>query len=142
MTAPPLQAVVAAVAQHLHDAGVAYWPGPTGTYPKRMPRPPAYAKRLQADPQTALAVNAYQLDDNPDPGQAVATVWVQVRARAPMDADPLADAARQALHGQHNTVWAGVRVARCTHESTAQLGADPASGLDERTDNYRIEVTR
>ena len=134
-----MRSVIDAVATRLDTAGVGYWPGPTGTYPTTLPRTPVYAKRFPATPPEAFSVSVYSLDLTPDPDDPTEVFRVQVRSRAPYDADPHADEALQALHGQHNAVWAGVRVERCRHLSTAQLGADTA-GLDERTDNYELEV--
>ena len=74
------------------------------------------------------------------PGSNVTVARVQVRVRAPYDADPLADAALAALHGAHHETWGGLRVARCAHLSALQLGADQ-SGLDERSDNYELHIT-
>lgn len=136
----PLRSVIDAVCTRLDTAGVAYWPGPDGSYPKTPPRRPAFAKRLPATPPEALAVATYGLDLQPDPQDPSEVFRVQVRSRAPYDADPPADQALAALHGQHHQVWAGIRVQRCRHLSTAQLGADPSTGLDERTDNYELEV--
>lgn len=136
----PLRSVIDAVCTRLDAAGVAYWPGPDGTYPKTPPRTSAFAKRLPATPAQALAVTAYDVELTPDPEDTVEVFRVQVRSRAPYDADPTADAALAILHGQHHQEWAGIRVQRCRHLSTAQLGADPSTGLDERTDNYELEV--
>ena len=135
-----MRSVIDAVATRLNDAEVGYWPGPTGTYPTTLPRTPVYAKRLPATPPEALAVNVYGQDLQPDPTDPTEVFRGQVRSRAPYDADPPADQALAALHGQHHQVWAGIRVQRCRHLSTAQLGADPSTGLDERTDNYELEV--
>lgn len=136
-----LQDVTVAVMTRLHDREVAWWPGSLdGAYPKQPPRTPVFAKRLPATPPEALAVATYGLDLQPDPQDPSEVFRIQVRSRAPYDADPPADQALAALHGQHHQVWAGIRVQRCRHLSTAQLGADPSTGLDERTDNYEIEV--
>lgn len=138
---PTMRAITRAVCERLAQAGVAYWPGEDGDYtrPPGGP-PPVYAKRLQTTPETALAVAAYQIDPPITPGDNVTVARVQVRARAPYDADPLADAALTALHGAHHQKWGGLRVARCAHLSAVQLGADQA-GLDERTDNYELHIT-
>lgn len=136
-----LQTIVVAVMTRLSDSGVAWWPGSIdGAYPTTPPRTPVYAKRIPASSPEALAVSVYQLDLQPDPEDPTEVFRVQVRTRAPFDADPTADEALAALHGAHRQQWAGVRIERCRHLSTAELGADPATSLDERTDNYELEV--
>ena len=139
-TPPTMRAITRAVCERLAQAGAAYWPGEDGAYTLTPGgAPPVYAKRLQATPDTALAVATYQIDPPIDPGDPVTVVRVQVRARAPYDADPLADTALAALHGAHHQEWGGLHVARCAHLSALQLGADQA-GLDERTDNYELHI--
>lgn len=138
---PTMRAVTRAVCERLNRAGVAYWPGEDGAYTLTPGGPPpVYAKRLQATPETAFAVTAYQIAPPITPDSNVTVARVQVRVRAPYDADPLADAALAALHGVHHQMWGGLRVARCAHLSALQLGADQ-SGLDERSDNYELHIT-
>lgn len=142
MTTPlvPLALVVDAVCQHLHNLKVGYWPGSTGTYPKTTSQPPIYVKRLPSAPVAAYAVTAYNLElDAYDPRKQ--TVRIQIRSRNPFDADQLADRAVQAMHAVHHQTWGPVTIHRCKHLYAAQLGADPATRLDERTDNYELEVT-
>lgn len=138
---PTMRDITRAVCERLAQAGVAYWPGEDSAYTLTPGGPPpVYAKRLQATPETALAVATYQIDPPITPGINVTVARVQVRVRAPYDADPLADAALAALHGAHHQTWGGLRVARCAHLSALQLGADQ-SGLDERSDNYELHIT-
>lgn len=134
-----LRTVINAVATRLHDTGVGYWPGPEGTYPDTPQARSIYAKRLPPKPAEAYAVTAYGLTTTPDPDVTSYTVRVQVRSRAPYDADPMGDDALNSLHGLHHQEWAGLHVDRCQHLSTAQLGADSA-GLDERTDNFELTI--
>lgn len=137
---PTMRDIIHAIATRLHETGVGYWPGPTGTYPQKLAIPPIFAKRLPPTPGRAIAINTYGTDLNPNPDMAsILTVRIQVRSRAPMDADPTGDNAITALHGQHHQEWAGLIVDRCRHLSTAQLGADSA-GLDERADNFEITI--
>lgn len=131
--------IIDAVCWQLNDQKVGFWPGANAPYPKKPPLPPVYAKRLQATSGSCLAVSVYDYSA-PQPGSATITARVQIRTRAPYTADPLADQALNALHGAHHQEWHGLRVERCIHTSTAQLGIDEA-GLDERTDNYEITTT-
>lgn len=135
---PTMRQVIDAVGTRLMGAGVGYWPGPAGTYPTNAGRP-IFAKRLRPKPDTAIAVTTYGTDLDPNPDLPTIRVRVQVRTRAPLDADPIGDQIIQALHGQHHQEWAGLPVNRCIHLSTAQLGANQA-GLDERTDNFELTI--
>ncbi|RTE47892.1 hypothetical protein [Actinobaculum sp. 352] len=133
--------VIDAVATRLATAHIAAWDGPDRPLPDNG-LPPVFVKRLQATPDTAFAVNVYNMTLSPDPSLPGQVAYVQIRTRAPYDADPLADMAAAALHGVHAESWTGtVRVGRCRHLSTAQLGADPDTLLDERTDNYEIHLS-
>lgn len=142
MAGPEMTAtdIINAIGTHLSNQKVAYWPGLTGTYPKTSPIPPVFAKRLPPTPVTAFAINVYHITP-PAPDETVWRYRVQIRSRAPLNADANADKALNVLHAIHNQTWGGVHVARVLHESTAQLGADPSTGVDERTDNYLLEVT-
>lgn len=135
----PLALVVDAVASRIDQAGLGYW-NPAGAYPAAPERPPVYGKRFPPKaPQTAVSVNAYSIQVSPDPHQPVETIRVQVRTRKPGTADPLADSILTLLHGKHHEQWGALRVQRCRHLSTAQLGVDTAD-LDERTDNFELEI--
>ena len=127
-----------AIGNHLTQAGVVYWPGQTQEYTNPGTQPPLYAKRLPETPQTCAAINAYSLTIPANTNTPGMVIRFQVRSRAPQDADPLADSILNALHGAHHQEWDGLSVGRITHLSTAQLGADPQTGLDERTDNYEL----
>ena len=135
----PILLVIDAVAACLDDAGIGYW-NPTGTYPAQPEKPPVYGKRLPAkSPSTAVAVNVYGVEVSPDPNQPVETFRIQIRTRKAGVADDLADTILSRLHGSHHEKWGALTIQRCRHTSTAQLGLDTA-GLDERTDNYQLEV--
>lgn len=133
--------IIHATAAQLHNHTIGYWPGPDGTYPTHPHAPPIYAKHLPPTPDTCIAITTYalNLEINPDLGRTF-TIRIQVRVRAPQDADPIADQILTVLHGQHRQEWEGLYVERCRHLSTAQLGTNPG-GLDERTDNFELTIT-
>lgn len=128
--------VIDAVCMHLAEAGIFYYPGGSVEYKPSASQVPVTAKRLPAKWDTAAAVNVYS-QDLPLPGSDTITVNVQVHVRASPTADVLADRAVEALHGVHAAQWGSLRVDRCAHLSTAQLGADD-KGLDHRTDNFQL----
>lgn len=128
--------VIDAVCSHLAEAGVFYYPGGNVEYKPEAGRVPVTAKRLPAKWDTAAAVNVYS-QDLPLPGSDTVTVNLQLHVRASPTADILADRAVEALHGVHAAQWGSLRVDRCVHLSTAQLGADE-KGLDHRTDNFQL----
>lgn len=128
--------VIDAVCQHLAQAGVFYYPGATAAYKPGAGQVPVTAKRLPAPWDAAAAVNVYS-QALPLPGSDTVTVNVQLHVRASPTADILADRAVEALHGVHAATWGSLRVDRCVHLSTAQLGADE-KGLDHRTDNFQL----
>ena len=128
--------VIDAVCQHLSQAGIFYYPGATATYKPEAGQVPVTAKRLPAPWDTAAAVSVYS-QALPLPGSDTVTVNVQLHVRASPTADILADRAVEALHGVHAARWGSLRVDRCMHLSTAQLGADE-KGLDHRTDNFQL----
>lgn len=128
--------VIDAVCQHLSQAGIFYYPGATATYKPSAGRVPVTAKRLPAPWDTAAAVNVYS-QELPLPGSDTVMVSFQVHVRASPTADILADRAVEALHGVHAATWGALRVDRCIHLTTAQLGAD-GKGLDHRTDNFQL----
>ena len=115
--------VIDAVCQHLSQAGIFYYPGATATYKPEAGQVPVTAKRLPAPWDTAAAVNVYSQE--------------LLHVRASPTADILADRAVEALHGVHAAQWGALRVDRCVHLHTAQLGADE-KGLDHRTDNFQL----
>lgn len=131
-----LAEVIDAVCSHLSQAGIFYYPGATATYKPGAGQVPVMAKRLPAKWDTAAAVNVYS-QELPLPGSDTITVNVQLHVRASPTADILADRAVEALHGVHAATWGSLRVDRCVHLSTAQLGADE-KGLDHRTDNFQL----
>lgn len=128
--------VIDAVCMHLAEAGIFYYPGGSVEYKPSASQVPVTAKRLPAKWDTAAAVNVYS-QDLPLPGSDTITVNVQVHVRASPTADVLADRAVEALHGVHAAQWGSLRVDRCAHLSTAQLGADEKD-LDHRTDNFQL----
>lgn len=139
----PLKLVIDAVASTTDQAGLGFW-NPHGTYPNNPNVPPIYAKRFPPKaPDNALTINAYGIQVSPDPNQPVETIRVQVRSRAKNTAslvvDDIADPILTLLHGAHHQKWGALTIQRCQHLSTAQLGVD-AAGLDERTDNYQLEI--
>ena len=135
----PIALILDAVASRIDAAGLGYW-NPTGAYPALPERPPVYGKRFPPKaPQTAVSVNVYGIHVSPDPNLDVEVFRLQVRTRAPINADPLADRILTLLHGKHHEQWGALKIQRCQHLSTAQLGVDTES-LDERTDNYQVEV--
>ena len=101
--------VIDAVCSHLAEVGIFYYPGATATYSQELPLP----------------------------GSDTVMVNVQLHVRASPTADILADRAVEALHGVHAAQWGALRVDRCVHLHTAQLGADE-KGLDHRTDNFQL----
>ena len=131
--------VLGAVGARIDEVGAGFWQ-PSGAYPQTPPRPPVYGKRFPVDaPDTAISLNVYGVEVGVDPKQPTRKYRVQVRCRAPLVADPLADTIMGFLHGAVRETWGEVRVQLCHHVSTAQMGVDENS-LDERTDNYEIEV--
>ena len=128
--------VIDAVCTHLAEAGVFYYPGGNVEYKPEAGQVPVTAKRLPAKWDTAAAVNVYGLA-LPLPGSDTVMVNVQLHVRASPTADILADRAVEALHGVHAATWGSLRVDRCLHLHTAQLGADE-KGLDPRTDNFQL----
>lgn len=128
--------VIDAVCTRLSQAGIFYYPGATATYKPGAGQAPVTAKRLPAPWDTAAAVNVYS-QALPLPGSDTVTVNVQLHVRASPTADILADRAVEALHGVHAAQWGSLRVDRCVHLHTAQLGADE-KGLDHRTDNFQL----
>lgn len=128
--------VIDSVCSHLSQAGVFYYPGATATYKPSAGQVPVTAKRLPAPWDTAAAVNVYGLA-LPLPGSDTVMVSFQVHVRASPTADVLADRAVEALHGVHAAQWGTLRVDRCVHLHTAQLGADEKD-LDHRTDNFQL----
>ena len=131
-----LAEVIDAVCMHLSEAGIFYYPGGNVEYKPSASQVPVTAKRLPAKWDTAAAVNVYS-QDLPLPGSDTITVNLQVHVRASPTADILADRAVEALHGVHAAQWGSLRVDRCAHLSTAQLGADEKD-LDHRTDNFQL----
>ena len=117
-----LAEVIDAVCTHLAEAGIFYYPGRNVEYKPEAGRVPVTAKRLPAKWDTAAAVNVYS-QALPLPGSDTVTVNVQLHVRA----SPTADAAQ----------WGSLRVDRCVHLHTAQIGADE-KGLDHRTDNFQL----
>lgn len=135
----PLAMAVDAVASRIDTAGLGYW-NPNSAYPPAPERTPIYGKRFPPKaPDTAIAINCYSIEMNPDPGQPVERIRVQVRSRAKGNADDVGDPILTLLHGKHHEQWGALIVQRCRHLSTAQLGVD-SQGLDERTDNYELEI--
>ena len=128
--------VIDAVCTRLSQAGIFYYPGATATYKPGAGQVPVTAKRLPAPWDTAAAVNVYS-QELPLPGSDTVMVSFQVHVRASPTADILADRAVEALHGVHAATWGALRVDRCIHLTTAQLGAD-GKGLDHRTDNFQL----
>lgn len=131
-----LAEVIDAVCQRLSQAGVFYYPGATAAYKPGAGQVPVTAKRLPAPWDTAAAVNVYS-QELPLPGSDTVMVSFQVHVRDSPTADILADRAVEALHGVHAAQWGSLRVDRCVHLHTAQLGADE-KGLDHRTDNFQL----
>ena len=131
-----LAEVIDAVCTHLAEAGIFYYPGRNVEYKPEAGRVPVTAKRLPAKWDTAAAVNVYS-QALPLPGSDTVTVNVQLHVRASPTADILADRAVEALHGVHAAQWGSLRVDRCVHLHTAQIGADE-KGLDHRTDNFQL----
>ena len=131
-----LAEVIDAVCQHLSQAGIFYYPGGNVEYKPEAGQVPVTAKRLPAPWDTAAAVNVYGLS-LPLPGSDTVMVNLQLHVRASPTADILADRAVEALHGVHASQWGSLRIDRCAHLSTAQLGADE-KGLDHRTDNFQL----
>ena len=128
-----------AVGARLNSTGVAYW-NPTDAYPEVLAVPPAFRKRFPPRaPATALLITAYDLDVSVDPNQPLRAYRLQIRSRAPFDANPLADDALEVLHGFHHQVWGNLNIQRCRHYSSSQLGAD-SQGNDERSDNYILDI--
>lgn len=128
--------VIDAVCMRLAEAGIFYYPGGNIEYKPIAGQVPVTAKRLPAKWDTAAAVNVYS-QELPLPGSDTVMVNVQLHVRASPTADILADQAVEALHGTHAAQWGSLRMDRCVHLSTAQLGADE-KGLDHRTDNFQL----
>ena len=140
------------LAQHLEDAGVGNW-DPDGTYTTDTVG--IYLKALpgtETDPDTALALTAYGVDDTPtwdedtDGGRAV-TIGVQVRARGTRDprvVDDLTDATYRALHNATGLTLGTdtpLPVALIWRVSLADLGPDD-EGRWETTQNFYAHTTR
>lgn len=131
-----LAEVIDAVCMRLAEVGIFYYPGGNIEYKPEAGRVPVMAKRLPAKWDTAAAVNVYGLA-LPLPGSDTVMVNLQLHVRASPTADILADRAVEALHGVHAAQWGSLRVDRCAHLHTAQLGVDE-KGLDHRTDNFQL----
>ena len=128
------------IAQRLADTDVAYF-NPTGNYPTTTSRPPIFLKRFPAHaPHKALSVIVYADEESLNPADDVRILHFQVKARAPYDADPLADQAKAALTAIQ-THWGDLYVSSCIRTSFAQLGADQ-DNVDMRSDNYQLITTR
>lgn len=140
------------LAQHLEDASVGNW-DPEGTYSPDTVG--IYLKALpgtETDPDTALALAAYGVDDTPgwddhaDGGRAV-TVGVQVRVRGTRDprvVDDLTDAVYRALHNTPGLVLGDdtpVPVALIWRVSLAELGPDD-EGRWETASNFYARLDR
>lgn len=133
-------AVAVGVAEHLAAHTGITW-RPDGAYTPT--ETAATIKAVPATPDRVVAITVYDVDDDPDPRQVVATFAVQLRFRAPGRPDAVDDLAQEAfevMHGKHHTTFGQVPIGRCARQSVAPIGPD-ANGRHERTDNYRI-VTR
>lgn len=128
------------VAQHLEDAGIGTW----STTTAYVSTDTAVAlKALPTTPDRAIAVSVIADLEVYSP-QIVLRVQITTRESAdkPSDAvDDLADDVIAVMHGVRNAWWGALWVSRCSHFSTAPLGADEA-GRQERSDNFRIITTR
>lgn len=95
-------------------------------------------KHLPTEPDTAVAVNVYDMGDHV--GVARTEVMVQLRFRAGgkrTAVDEFADAIKPYLHNRHGFTMDGIRISRCRRVNIAPLGPDQ-NGREERTDNYAL----
>lgn len=135
-----LEEVANAVGQHLADEGVAFF-DVDGNYPPKPGLPPVFIKRFPAHaPDEAVTLTVYSDTTALNPEDNVRILNIQVRSRAPFDADPLADQLRAALETQQ-AMWGDLYVMSCHRVSVGQLGIDN-NDLDERSDNYMIATRR
>lgn len=98
-------------------------------------------KRLPGKPDSALAVNVYDVLD-PVPPVLGRVVKVQLRFRAPGPPDVVddwADEVCRSLNYLHNFMAGDLKVSRAHRISFASLGLDE-NGREERTDNYELVI--
>lgn len=99
-------------------------------------------KRLPANPDRAIAVNAYGSSDSIT--LPVAVISIQLRFRAPgvrTDVDDMADAVFPLLHGRHHFPMGDLKVSRAHRLNFASLGVDD-NHREERVDNYELLFQR
>lgn len=135
------------LAEHLAAAGIADW-DPNGTYPAAPPRPVIVFRALPDKPDRVIALAMYGDVDLDDAGLNDVVAAVQVRTRGttdPRDADDIADAVWELLHGAEmlrlGTGPDTVATTLIRRRSSALLGQD-AAGRWERTDNYYVAAAR
>ncbi|GAA4684517.1 minor capsid protein [Streptomyces youssoufiensis] len=93
------------------------------------------------NPDRIICLTAYPVEDT-HLTDAITGVQVRVRAgRDPRDADHLADATFDLLHGREHFTASGVYVAVCWRQGQAPLGQDQL-GRTEVTGNYYLRTIR
>lgn len=102
---------------------------------------PITFKSMPANPDRAVTLTVYGASDHPTIPLGERRLQVRVRGAAgdSLDADDLADAVFDALHGLTHQQYGSVHVIQILRVSTVPLGLDDLQ-RDERSDNYALDV--
>lgn len=133
----PNEAVLVALAELLHQEGVAEW-SPDGAFSTE--GPVVSLADVPTSPDRAVSLNGYVVQD--DPAYADTTLAVQVRTRGTSDPRTLWDTANAVfdlLQGMGGVDLGGVHVVECHRQSSANLGRDENRRW-EQSDNYYLQV--
>lgn len=131
--------VMTGLAQLLDALGVATY-NPTGHYGASDTA--IVFKSMTADPDRVVCLTAYTYANMPD--WAVDQIRVQIRCRGARtnntDADVLAGAVYDQLHGRSNFDLGAVHVDQMLQQSSVPMGIDDSDRW-ERADNYTLDVS-
>ncbi len=137
------EAVERAIAQHLHDLGLALF---ANAYPASPDKPTVWFGVLPSKPDAAVAVNVYNRDPDPDTTEGNPLVMVQLLWRAAgaqkHPVERLAHAAFEQLHNPKTpAVWpGGLRTLSVVRHITAPAAQD-SNGRWTKADSYQIRLT-
>lgn len=102
---------------------------------------PITFKSMPANPDRAVTLSTYGNSDHPTIPLGQRRLQVRVRGIAgdSLDADAIADAVFETLHGLTHQQYGSVHVIQILRASTVPLGLDDLQ-RDERSDNYALDV--
>ncbi|MGW3572176.1 minor capsid protein [Streptomyces sp. NPDC000941] len=126
------------LAQLIADQGIAVY-RPDGVY--TVSETGLTVAVMPDNPDRIVALTAYPVEDT-HLTDAITGVQVRVRAsRDPREADQLADALFDLLHGREHFVAGGIHIGLCWRQSQGPLGQDQL-GRMELAANYYLRTTR